>query len=143
MKLKRFARLLDSYGSNPERWPEDERDAALALLAASTEAGDLRDLAQPLDQMLDHSIAGGGDDALRARIMTVPYRHSTAPEGQVIAGRWKARTSSLGLWPRMAAMAAACVLGFVAGISDIGVASNLEPEADLGRLILGDQDLDG
>jgi hypothetical protein len=51
--LQRLQQLLDAYGANPERWPAEERVAALALLAHSTEARAQRDEAARLDALLD------------------------------------------------------------------------------------------
>jgi len=49
MTLQRLQQLLDAYGANPERWPLEERAAALALLEHSTEAQAQR--ARPLSQV--------------------------------------------------------------------------------------------
>lgn len=53
MDLARLEALLAAYGADPARWPDDERDAALALLARSAEARALRDAAARLDAALD------------------------------------------------------------------------------------------
>lgn len=53
MTLERLLALLDAYGAGPERWPSDEREAALALLAESPDARARRDVAARLDAMLD------------------------------------------------------------------------------------------
>ena len=52
---ERFAALIEAYGSRPNRWPEAERDAALALLASSSWARRLRDEAAALDALLDRA----------------------------------------------------------------------------------------
>src|SRR5262245_47824403 len=53
MTLARFEELLDAYGGRPERWPDAERDAALALLERSDVARARRDAAGALDALLD------------------------------------------------------------------------------------------
>ena len=53
MTPDRLRVLLDAYGARPERWPADEREAAVALLATSPEAAALRDAAARLDAALD------------------------------------------------------------------------------------------
>ncbi len=61
-----FERLVDTYGSNPARWPIERRGPAEALLKSSTQAGldARRQLAQAgaLDQLLDAPVPG---DAVR------------------------------------------------------------------------------
>jgi hypothetical protein len=58
--LVRFAQLLDAYGAEPARWPAEEREAALALLARSPEARRQRDEAARLDALLDRGAAEPG-----------------------------------------------------------------------------------
>lgn len=53
LSLERAAALLDAYGALPERWPEAEREAMLALLAESHELRAKRDTAASLDSLLD------------------------------------------------------------------------------------------
>jgi hypothetical protein len=59
MTPERFRHITEAYGASPPRWPEDERAAALALLAS----GDARAHAafaeaRALDGMLDaHTVA--------------------------------------------------------------------------------------
>ena len=53
LSLERAVALLDAYGALPERWPEAEREAMLALLAKSPELRAQRDAAAGLDSLLD------------------------------------------------------------------------------------------
>ena len=53
LSLERAAALLDAYGALPDRWPEAEREAMLALLAKSPELRAQRDAAAGLDSLLD------------------------------------------------------------------------------------------
>lgn len=48
----RLKQILECYGSSPSSWPEDERQAALNMLAASTELKSLHDQATALDRQL-------------------------------------------------------------------------------------------
>jgi hypothetical protein len=57
MSLDRLRTILDAYGARPARWPEDERDAAEALIAGSPEARAARDEAARLDAALDEAVA--------------------------------------------------------------------------------------
>lgn len=53
MTQERLRNVLDAYGANPDRWPAEERDAALALVARSAEARTLYTEAARLDELLD------------------------------------------------------------------------------------------
>jgi hypothetical protein len=53
MTLERLRVLLDAYGARAERWPDAERDTALALLERSADARALRADAGRLDELLD------------------------------------------------------------------------------------------
>lgn len=69
MTLERFARMLDAYGASAERWPDDERGAALTLLERSAEARAARDAAARLDGLLDGAPAATPSDRLVARVL--------------------------------------------------------------------------
>jgi hypothetical protein len=56
MTPRRFARLLDTHGADPARWPQACRGAALALLDSSAEARAMRDAAAALDAALRSSL---------------------------------------------------------------------------------------
>lgn len=142
MKPRRFRKLLGSYGANPERWPEDERAAAVALLAASSEARALRDRAETLDRMLDTYRVEAADDVLSAQILAAPHNPAFAPtEIDPRAGqggvRWR------GIWPQFAALAGACMLGFIVGTTDLAAGGEPDSDTDLASLIFGDDDLEG
>ncbi len=50
---ERFATVIEAYGSQPERWPADERAAAIAYLAHSAQAQALVAEYHALDEWLD------------------------------------------------------------------------------------------
>lgn len=49
LTLKRFKAMIDSYGANPQRWPQERRGDAAALLCVSAAARAMLDEAQRLD----------------------------------------------------------------------------------------------
>ena len=49
----RAKEILNAYGAEPEKWPEDERGDLLQLLAQSPELRALRETASRLDGLLD------------------------------------------------------------------------------------------
>ena len=69
MELERFRQILEAYGAVSDRWPDNERDAALALLTRSKDAVWLVEQAQELDLVMDQSAAEAPSDALVERIL--------------------------------------------------------------------------
>src|SRR5215510_465341 len=69
MTLQRLQQLLDAYGASLERWPSDERAAALALLEYSTEAQALRRETERFDSLLDLAPTLSPSAELTARIL--------------------------------------------------------------------------
>jgi hypothetical protein len=67
--LARFEALLDAYGAEPRRWPEDRRAWAEALLARSPAAVSARDEAARLDLLLDAADTEGASAALMGRVL--------------------------------------------------------------------------
>ena len=49
----RAQEILNAYGADPERWPEDERQSLIQLLAQSPELQALRETGAHLDGLLD------------------------------------------------------------------------------------------
>jgi hypothetical protein len=113
--IDRLRSLIDAYGTDPERWPADERAAALLLLANSAEARAYAHAAEPLDTLLDRvplrPTITVDPATLAARIARTPARR---PARRVA---WFVRPS-FG-WPNFAALAAAAIVGFVVGWTDI------------------------
>lgn len=70
MTPERFRHITEAYGASPERWPDDERDAALALVNASDPQA-LAALAEAraLDGMLDAHAFAQPSPALARRII--------------------------------------------------------------------------
>lgn len=89
MSLERLRALLDAYGANPDRWPPEERMAALALLEQSPQAQRWRDASASVDALLDHApgfevsatlidriLAAAPTPAPSANRTPPPYRHT-------------------------------------------------------------------
>lgn len=64
MTVAQLRELLQIYGANAERWPQAERAAARALLAASAEARALLADYAPVDRLME-----AGDDAAPAGLL--------------------------------------------------------------------------
>jgi anti-sigma-K factor RskA len=111
MTQERLRAVIESYGTSAARWPEAERAAAAALLAASAEARTLVTEAAPLDELLDAVPAITPTSAMRAAIL------AGAPRAKARWGDgWRGLIGELGGW-RLAGgvLAASLVLGIVSG----------------------------
>ncbi|KQV56163.1 MULTISPECIES: hypothetical protein [unclassified Caulobacter] len=106
MSEGRFEALAETYGGEIARWPEGEREAARALLAAQPERlSAVLDAAAHLDRLLDLAPAQSVDAALLGRLI------AAAPPAPNTAGRWIAGLgAALGL-------SAAAFAGVLAGVA--------------------------
>jgi hypothetical protein len=115
MSLERFEDLAEIYGGEIARWPEGEREAARALLAAHADR--LKPVladATRLDRLLDLAPAQSADAALLGRLI------AAAPQAPNTARRWIAGlAAALGL-------SAAAFAGVLVGVS---IAGHAQPEA--------------
>jgi hypothetical protein len=68
MNIKRFMQIIEAYGADANRWPESERQTALALLATSTEAQHVLQQASMLDNFLDTVAVTSPSPQLQQRI---------------------------------------------------------------------------
>jgi hypothetical protein len=136
MKTERFLALVAAYGADPRRWPEAERSAAEALVAAAPMT--VRDAlveADLTDGLLHASRVRQPSTALRDRVI------ASAAEAGLRAGRqgrrWLDRlTLTLG-----AGWAAAACAGVAAGlILTSQIISDLQVESVLYEASLFEQD---
>ena len=117
MLLQRFRELMDAYGGDPRRWPPGERGPAAELLAASADARALLAEAAALDQILDGAppVVPGIHDAERL----IAQVTAAAQERPVFRPIGVMQPAGRGLWLRAASLAAATVIGFVVGWTEL------------------------
>jgi hypothetical protein len=111
MTLSEFQRLLNTWGSDLQRWPEGERERAAALLRDSAAARELRAEEQQLDRALDaQPLPIGPEPSARALRRLLRSQLDRLPE-QV--GFWGANFS-FG-WVRAGAFAVVAMLAIALG----------------------------
>jgi hypothetical protein len=99
MTLPRLRAILDAYGADASRWPADERDAALRLLARSSEARRHRDAAAVLDDALDAAPTEVASPALASRVLgAAPRRRRVRIERLIVVAAPLAAAAGLILW---------------------------------------------
>ena len=118
--LERLQALLDAYGSAPERWPEEERAAATALIDSSSEARALVEEVAALDALLAKVLEPEVSAALISRLKSMdPPAKPGLADSAVEDGLLSRMTAWLRPKSRFAwqgAVATAAVLGMVAGV---------------------------
>lgn len=129
MTLHRLRQLAEAYGADPRRWPAAERASFEPLIGGQPAARSILRDEQNLDQLLDTWRLNSSDWALERRIlataaMTAQTR-AARPWQRVlgwIATLWPGDRLPQGrqLWPQVAGLAAAAMIGFFVGISDLG-----------------------
>ena len=80
MTPERFRHITEAYGASPDRWPQGERDAALALVnAGDGEALAALADARALDGLLDaHAVAPPSKELMRRIVESAPTRPARA-----------------------------------------------------------------
>jgi hypothetical protein len=121
VKLGRFSAIIDAYGADPHRWPADERADALALTKSSVPAARALAEARVLDSvLLKQAFPDISHDAERFTLL-----HSAVVSGvRQRTGTWFGRWFGIDLapsqlWPSLAGLALASVLGFAVGLGGL------------------------
>ena len=130
-RSERQARLIEAYGVESARWPEDERGAADERLPGFAEARDL-------DRVLDHAGSPAPDPAARMAALARIMAASATPNVRV--GRLHVRPAFAGWAPVATALAASFALGIYLGAA--GLVDNLLPAASFGSDTAMIQDVD-
>jgi hypothetical protein len=128
--LDRFRAVVDSYGANPTKWPEGERQA-LEKLASSEEARAWLVEQGMLDAWLDGAEEMAPTPALLRRVAEIPVRHAAPAAGWV----WPfGRLRSI-----VGAAAAVAAVGMVVGMTtpDNGSDDGGDEWDELSTLALG------
>ncbi|MBV8168393.1 MAG: hypothetical protein JO021_16485 [Alphaproteobacteria bacterium] len=119
MTLKQFKRLLDAYGADVQRWPAEERRAARALLAHDPAAQAAQHDAAELDRWLDAydpPSEAGAAARVAAELVTLPPQ-AVDWRSALAEFWWELRSL-----PRVPAIVAVVLLGFLAGVASMDVA---------------------
>lgn len=124
MTTQRLVELIKVYGASSERWPADEREQGLALLARSPVAREELQKARHLDNLLDMAPVDRPSLSLEERIMAArprpvsPIRMATQAPARsfwagLLGGFGASRSASL----PSGVLAASIVLGLTLGTS--------------------------
>jgi hypothetical protein len=118
MTEDRLPTLLEAYGADPARWPEADRHAGAAL-ANRRDLADALAEARRLDGQLDAYRAPEASARLRQAILD--RTRQVPQERRLSLAFWLADMMPLRpLWPNLASLSLALLLGLAAGFSDLG-----------------------
>lgn len=73
--ISRLTRVVEAYGSEPERWPQEEREALLALASSDVTLAALMQDAAGLDRLLDELEPPVVSADLMRAVAEIPLRH--------------------------------------------------------------------
>ncbi len=125
MDLARFEQLLDQHGADVARFPERERSAASALLAADPRARRLLAQAEALERGLQSMTTPEPSAALRRAVAEIPLRHPQ-PAPAAAAFGWLPLRSA---WALAASAALMLALGALSGALASDLDLSLQAEA--------------
>ena len=117
--MDRLRELLEAYGAEPGRWPANERTAALTLLTGNEEARRLQKQVAAVDGLLDRATPIA-PPIIDAELLVANVTANPQKTAEVVTLRPAARRSSGGsFWLKVASLAAAAMIGFLVGISQL------------------------
>lgn len=133
----RVKTLIDAYGADPARWPQEERAEAAALLARLPELEAYRNEALLLDTLLETHETALPDAALIERVVAARPR---GPRENPLRALIKFLLPDEAAWLPAGALAASMAFGIYVGMSGVFMpaASDTETQAALMSLALAD-----
>lgn len=124
MNLAHLQDLLDTHGPDPSDWPADVRTAAEHLIAADPAAADACAQARRLEDLVSrHMASAAANDPAAASRVAATLAARPLPRQHRAWRWWPAELAAFDLapaWPRVAALASVCVLGFALGLVGLG-----------------------
>ncbi len=123
--LERLKSVLEAYGANPDRWPDDERDELLAVLRGNAEAGGQQDREQALDAVLNNVKVSLPSHALRNNILKITTPAAPAEMEAKVVPFHKPELTRHAIrpmlsWQTAALLAASLLIGVWIGAGEIG-----------------------
>lgn len=136
MTAERLNQIIAAYGSEPSRWPESEREAAQAALAAADTA--LLREAAAVDAALEAWSVSETTPDLAARIVEQSRGIAQAGNRRSLVTSFLHSLFGPSMMPQLAGLAVALVIGFGIGFAGLGQSTEAQAQdLDVDTLILG------
>ncbi len=124
MKIDRFTRILEAYGTNEDNWPQDERHAARQLLQSSDECSAILKSFSTLDYRLDEYLPRHSVVSSMSILESLPRPVIDRIISWLIPGPGE------NPWRPLMAGSLPLVLGIIIGASTLGELFGFEDSAD-------------
>lgn len=124
-ELNRLKDVLEAYGANPDKWPQDEREQLQSIASAhGSEVEMWMQEARQMDAVLslvpDAEVPGGAVDRLMAKVASPPSAPVVDfPDARAKRTRARSWIDLRQAVPVGIAMAASLMIGVMAGLSDL------------------------
>jgi hypothetical protein len=93
VSIERVRQILETYGGNPDGWPEAERQAAAQRIQASTELQQLQQQAIELDSLIDAADTTAATDPAREQMLMERILQDLPAQAQNVTDLQQARNS--------------------------------------------------
>ncbi len=135
MSLERFEELVDAYGAQSGRWPDEDRELALALVSNCAQAQQALQAAVVLDELLDQAPSEDPSAALRRQVLAAAPKRQLGWLGRLnqLTEQWWPFTPR---WQPATGLALAAAFGIVVGTMVPDTAAASEP-VDVAELAFG------
>lgn len=131
MKIEELIIIIETYGGDIRRWPEDKRIEAEKLLSASREAQTILSDARKLDALLDQYVVAEADDRLTRKIVNENTQTSNSGIMAYFLNPF------LNPFLSLAVLVICLIFGFMVGFFDGSALVQQPTPADSATLLLG------
>jgi hypothetical protein len=141
MRRADYRRLIEAYGADPKRWPVEADRPVEAL----DDLHETLSAARRLDGLLaaaDHSVDRDAEQRVMARLSLLPRQDRPT----MAAFSWQRRLVRMleeALWPKVAGLAMASLLGMAIGLTDLTNFTADDDSDDLVTLVLDETPMAG
>jgi hypothetical protein len=129
LELERFRTIVDAYGTDPSKWPMQEKETALRFMGGSTEAIEIVNQAADLDRLLNQIPTVEPSLSLQRAVAEIPIRNASRSKQQEVFSFSNLFVRSV-LWKSALAATLAVLLGFASGFATLETNVNTEAQAN-------------
>ena len=129
LDLERFRSIVDAYGTDPSKWPQEERETALRFMGGFTEAIEIVNQAADLDQLLNQMPTIEPSLSLQRAVAEIPARNASQPQQPEVFYLSNLFVRSV-LWKSALAATLAVLLGLASGFATVNTNVTTEDQTN-------------